>query len=213
VHEEGGTLIKFIGDAMFVLWGAPVKMTDHAARAIRAAEKMQGALADFNAQGIYPRLVMRIGINTGPMVVGYVGAETRFDYTAMGDTVNLASRVEGLNKYFGTTILATSAALTAGGRSDGLEVGLVRVKGKEVAVELHAVFVDEMSPQSPGAWRRALELFRHRRWTEAAAAFAELEQTEPILATAAEFYQAQIELLAARALPPDWRGEVVFEAK
>jgi adenylate cyclase len=213
VHEEGGTLIKFIGDAMFVLWGAPLKMSDHAARAVRAAEKMQRAIVAFNARGVYPPLTMRIGINTGQMVVGNVGAETRFDYTAMGDAVNLASRVEGLNKYFDTTILATSTALQAAGRNDGLEVGLVRVKGKEQAVELYALFIDEISSQSRAAWRRALELFRHRRWSEAAAAFAELERTESALTTAADFYGEQIKLLSARALPPGWRGEVVFEAK
>src|SRR5262249_27872405 len=138
VFSEGGTLVKFIGDAVFAIWGAPVPMRDHAARACAAAlamarasegsdlaaapEASRGAAArrapggartpapeppsaGWGTRAPAPPLVTRIGVHTGSMLVGNLGSEERFDYTAIGDAVNAASRLEGLNKPFGTTVL------------------------------------------------------------------------------------------------------------
>src|SRR5262249_34066206 len=100
IFTEGGTLIKFIGDAVFAIWGAPLRMEDHAARACSAAlalARQQEAAKGSPAAAA--RLVTRIGVHTGPMLVGNLGSEQRFDYTAIGDAVNVASRLEGLNKH------------------------------------------------------------------------------------------------------------------
>ncbi len=123
IFTERGTLIKFIGDAVFAIWGAPLRMEDHAARACAAGLAMargeDGAASPEpgrepgSPQG--PRLVTRIGIHTGPMLVGNLGSEQRFDYTAIGDAVNLASRLEGLNKYFHTRVIVSGDTIAQTG--------------------------------------------------------------------------------------------------
>ncbi len=112
ILEEGGTIDKFEGDAIIAFWGAPIDQPDSAVRACRAAIRMKKVESDLNAafmaEGIAPSpLLTRIGINTGDMVVGNMGTETRMDYTAMGHNMNLAARLEGVNKQYGTWILAS----------------------------------------------------------------------------------------------------------
>lgn len=108
VIEENGTLDKFIGDSVMAFWGAPLSITNHALPACKAAVRMQNKLDElqsvWHAQG-FPRINTRIGINSGEMIVGNVGGEKRFNYTIMGNNVNIASRLEGINKNFGTRII------------------------------------------------------------------------------------------------------------
>src|SRR5207344_1166786 len=102
---EHGVIDKFIGDAIMALFGAPLPMADHAERAVRAAlaaASVSEAIADGLRAAGKPTIETRIGIHTGAAVVGNMGSQQRFDYTAIGDTVNLASRLEGANKFFGT---------------------------------------------------------------------------------------------------------------
>lgn len=112
VERHNGAIIQFLGDSVFAMWNAPVNDPDHADNACRAALDLAAALRGFNtrqrAEG-KPEFVTRFGLHSGPAVVGSVGAERRLVYTAMGDTVNVASRLEGINKEFGTTILASRA--------------------------------------------------------------------------------------------------------
>jgi adenylate cyclase len=109
---EGGTVDKFIGDAVMVFWNAPHLQPDHARRACRAAlvakEASETLNAQFEAEGL-PPFVTRFGIHLGDAVVGNVGSADRMEYTAQGSSVNLASRLEGLNKEYGTTILVSEA--------------------------------------------------------------------------------------------------------
>lgn len=112
VHATGGTVDKFIGDAVMAFWGAPLDDPSHAEHAVRAAIAMQQAMeplvADLRSRGL-PPIHMRIGVHTGRVVVGNVGSAQRFAYTAIGDAVNLAARLEGANKAFGTGILLSAA--------------------------------------------------------------------------------------------------------
>lgn len=112
VNAHNGTIVQFLGDSIFAMWNAPVPDDNHAENACRAALAMQAALAGFNAaqrdRGL-PEFRTRFGIHTGEAVVGSVGAVDRLQYTAMGDTINVASRLEGMNKEHGTTILASLA--------------------------------------------------------------------------------------------------------
>ncbi|MEJ8571796.1 adenylate/guanylate cyclase domain-containing protein [Microbaculum marinum] len=141
VEDNGGTIIQFIGDAVYAMWNAPVADPDHAANACRCALDLERAIHVFNAAqraAGRPELVTRIGVHTGPAVVGNVGAEDRLQYTAIGDTINVAARLEGLNKEYGTTILVSRETRErCGDRFVFADHGGTRVKGRAVPVEIY----------------------------------------------------------------------------
>lgn len=212
IFEQRGTLIKFIGDAVFALWGAPIKTPDHARLCCDAARAIETEIETFNASDRFPPLKTRFGIHTGPMVVGNLGSARRFDFTAIGDSVNLASRVEGLNKAFGTTILvtdATRARLAPAVLS--LKLGLIRVVGKTQPVGLHTLFRDPVA-EAP-RWEEALASFCARDWEVAVRSFEQVGRQESRLAQAAALYQNQIQRLRETPPPPAWQGEIVFDRK
>lgn len=140
IFQQHGTVDKFIGDAIMAFWGAPVEDPDHAVHACRAALAMQTRMEslrkDMQAEGM-PALSMRIGLNTGEAIVGNMGSSRLFNYSLLGDTVNLASRLEGANKEFGTAILISRSVVDhAGGHITVRPLGGIRVKGKAEATEV-----------------------------------------------------------------------------
>ena len=143
VFRNGGTLDKFIGDAVMAFWGAPIPVADHARRAVDTALDMMEELGALNrkwaAEGVDQALDIGIGVNTGEAVVGNIGSEThKLDYTAIGDSVNLASRLEGLNKNYSTNIIVSEATKDAVGEAYEFRVlDDVKVKGKEQAVKIY----------------------------------------------------------------------------
>jgi adenylate cyclase len=143
VRAEGGTVNKFIGDAIMATFGAPEPLADHAQRAARAALGMLQAMDQLNARLVSegkPALHMGVGIATGPAVVGSLGAADRVEYAVIGDTVNMASRLEGLNKDFGTQVLLSATTRAAlGPEAPVRSLGEVEVKGKARKVELFAL--------------------------------------------------------------------------
>jgi adenylate cyclase len=143
IVSGGGTIDKFIGDAVMAFWGAPAADENHAAHACEAAVRCQRALAQLRASATAPWLAKvnaRIGVATGDVLVGNIGTPARFNYTVMGDTVNLASRLEGLNKQYGTDILVSeSAFLAAGSRVVGRPADIVQVKGKQIGVRVFEI--------------------------------------------------------------------------
>jgi adenylate cyclase len=198
VLEQGGTLDKYMGDALMAFFGAPVAQEDHAVRACRAALAMGGELRRLNAEwrrdGRLPEDVsvgLGIGLNSGPMSVGNMGSEQVFDYTVLGDNVNLGSRVEGLNKLYGTEILVTGGTVEAVRRAEAhpgvgsvpgflfRELDRVRVKGKTEPVDLYELLAERPAPaafeERARRFEEALALYRARRFAEAAAAFEALD--------------------------------------
>jgi class 3 adenylate cyclase len=145
VHRHGGTVNKFVGDALMATFGAPVPLDGHARAAVSAAVEMLRAMETLNAElgpKGQPTLRMGIGIATGPVVVGSLGDPERAEYAVLGDTVNTAARLEGLNKEMGTQILASQATAESVGQGLALrDVGRARVKGK--ASEVHVFTVAE----------------------------------------------------------------------
>ena len=165
VKQNRGTVVSFIGDAVFAMWGAPLDDADHALHAVRAAIEMQADIArlrtELEAQGL-PPIAMRIGIHTANVVVGNMGSGDRFQYTAMGDGVNLASRLEGVNKMYGTGILVSGAvAALVGERIRLRPVDRVVVKGKTEPVEIFTPCEDGALCDDGAAMVGA---YRERHW-------------------------------------------------
>ena len=214
VFKNQGTLLKFIGDAIFAIWGAPIKLPNHAELAIKAAISIQKELAKFNATQRFPALLTRIGIHTGPMLVGNLGSQKRFDYTAIGDSVNLASRVEGLNKYFGTSILLTDATIKdAGGFAGAVPIATVRVKGRTEPVRLFTVFDPPLEQGVIADWNGALALFSAAKFAECCELFAKIALQDGRLAKTVSLYKGESEQLRSVNLPQGWAGELDFEVK
>jgi adenylate cyclase len=176
IIRHGGTIDKYIGDAIMALFGAPLELPDHARLACRTALDMVSTLNDLSrqwaAQG-RPQIRVGIGINSGIAAVGNMGSDRLFDYTAIGDNVNLASRLEGLNKYYGTDILISPAtARSLNGNFILRPADLVQVKGKAHSLEVFEL-LGEGAPEPDlarflEAYHRGLALYREGRWSEAA---------------------------------------------
>lgn len=179
IMEEGGYLDKFIGDAIVAFWNAPVAQADHAVRAVRAALRCQRLLAekqaDYVTRAAGMPVRMRIGLNTGEVVVGNMGSADRFNYTMLGDAANLASRLEGANKAFGTFIMvAESTWNQLGGAVVGRELARIRVVGRAtpVCVFQPLALAGETAPAWLPDYEAALHLVRESKWAEAATRFA-----------------------------------------
>lgn len=188
ILEEEGTVDKFEGDAIMALWGAPLDQGDQAVRACRAALLQRAALADLNrhfAGMKLPPLAMRIGLNTGEAIVGNLGSAKRFDYTVIGDTVNLASRLEGLNKFYKTAIMASEETAAECGETVAFrELDLVAVKGREQPVRVFEVVAlkQDLTPELTARNRefaQALELYRQGDFPAAEAGFTALLEKFP----------------------------------
>lgn len=206
ILEEGGTLDKYEGDAIIAFWGAPLDQPDHAVRAVRAAVRCQCRLAERRAEWAERYgavLKMRIGINTGPVVVGNMGSSQRFDYTIFGDAANLASRLEGANKALGTYLMISETTWTAtAGAFPGRELGALRVVGRNTPVRVWEATGLPGAPPPPSAvpYEAGLALARAGDWSAAAAAFAALAP-EP----AAQHHADRCAALAAdHATPSAW---------
>lgn len=203
VFRHGGTLDKFIGDAVMAFWGAPVPTPDHARRAADAALDMLRELDRLNerwaAGGAPAQLRIGIGLNTGEAIVGNIGSLTRkLDYTAIGDTVNLASRLEGLNKEYGTTIIigeGTRAALPDD--YDLRPIDSVQVKGKEKPVQIYEL--------------RGRKAAGSRTLVAAGALALALVLAAPALASAQEGTPAKMRWTDWVYRPGAWQGAQVAE--
>ncbi len=221
ILEEGGTVDKFIGDAIMAFWGAPHAMDDHAARACRAALRCQEFLSRRFGQGRRedePSFMTRIGVHTGTAYVGNFGYPERLSYTAIGDDVNLASRLEGLNKMYGTRLLVSETTLAAvGGAFVTRPVDRVAVKGKSHGVTIHELIGEASRVPSETARRarrfaEAFASYQGRRWAEAEALFRKLAQESPDDAAAGTLAQRCAEF-AAHPPAADWDGSLALHSK
>ena len=212
ILEEEGTVDKFEGDAIMALWGAPLDQEDQALRACRAALLQRDALEGLNRRfaGLkLPPLSMRIGLNTGDAIVGNLGSARRFDYTVIGDTVNLASRLEGLNKFYGTIIMASEATMAACGAGvEFRELDLVAVKGKEKPVRVFEVMAlkGELSPAAASrrqAFAQGLDLYRQGNFHGAVACLSTVLETDPEDGPALTFMNRCRRFLDDPTLPRD----------
>ncbi len=230
LFEERGTLDKYIGDAVMAFFGAPNPLPAHAAHACRAALRMQDRLSALNhassgTEGWLP-VTVRIGINTDTVFVGNSGSKTRFNYTVMGDGVNLAARLEGANKLFGSRILVSEATL-AGIASAPLtgddaaafftrELGRFVVKGKKKPVPVHELVgfedtVTETQRRLKEAYEAALSDFYAGSFDAARRAFSRIHQTFDDGASA--FMLQQLDHVDACGVDDAWNGQVILMTK
>ena len=180
VSAHGGTIDKFIGDAVMAFWGAPAANADHAVDACRAALACQAALAASGLADDQGRpLKMRIGINSGDMLVGNIGSEFRLNYTVIGDAVNVASRLEGVNKEYGTDIIiGEETRRLAGDRVHVRELDRLMVYGREGGLAIYELIgVPERGAEPPrwvALYESGLAAYRARDFAGAATLFRQL---------------------------------------
>jgi adenylate cyclase len=221
VFSHDGVLAQFAGDAFEAFWNAPMDQADHARRACATALAMVQAVErlrpEFARRG-WPELDIGVGINTGPMVVGNMGSRTRLEYTAVGDPVNVAARLEGLSKEYGTRIVvgeATRAAACATFVFRFLDV--VAVKGRAEPLTVYEVVGREGHvPRETIQWldrfQVGIELYRSRRWAAAAACFERLAETMPADGPT-QLYRRRAAEFCDHPPPLDWDGVYVALTK
>jgi len=219
VMKEQGTLDKYIGDAVMAIFGAPVDLPDHAKRSCSAAVLMMEKLNEINGQWKekgFPNIDIGIGINTGDAIVGNMGANIRFDYTAIGDNVNLASRLEGLNKFYGTHIIISETTKDELDENSFItrEVDLVRVKGKNKPISIYQVMTDSNSgvdmKKIAEMFTDALEKYRNREFGAAKRMFSEILGIYPG-DDVSRLYIERCEDYMVEPPPEDW--DKVYTAK
>ncbi len=202
IIQNNGTLDKYIGDAQMAFWNAPLDDKDHALNAVKTGLEMLGDLNEFNeeiAKENIPAFGMGLGINTGDVVVGNMGSRQRFDYTCLGDSVNLASRLEGQSKNYGVLmVLGHGTAELVKDTYPVVEMDCIAVKGKTEGVKIYTVGTTIAHKHSEflkeyyrGNWKRATE------WA--------LELTEDKEVTVKDYYHKMIERMD-EGLPAQWDG-------
>lgn len=188
ILEHDGTIDKFQGDCIMAFWGAPVSQEDHALLACKAALRCKDFLSYLEKMWVsfgYPPRTYRFGLNTGEVVVGNIGSSSRFEYTIIGDEVNLASRLEGVNKYYGTQIIISEK--THVHIKDILitrELDVIRVVGKEKPVKIFELVaekgkIDEEKTTLLEYFEAGLYAYRDRQWEEASSLFMQVLRLEP----------------------------------
>ena len=233
ILDNQGTIIKYIGDAVMATWGAPLKVDREADRAIDAAIQMQSAGAQpiplETAEGVTHELLeTRVGINTGLVLAGNLGSTRRFDYTVIGDAVNTAARLEGLNKMLGTSILVSEAVLrkcVEPQRFLTRRMGSFVLKGKKIGIVVFEILGHRDNPagalRKRGAdylrlYQEGIDAFRSGDTARAALCFSETLTLHDLLP---ECPASRLHLDAIAASgdgpqdPADWRGEVVMDSK
>jgi adenylate cyclase len=214
-----GTLDKYVGDEIMAFWGAPLPQADHAARACRGALGMMARLAQLNEefhQRGWPSLDIGIGLNSGPMVVGNMGSARRLSYTLVGDNVNLGARLEGLNKLYGSHIIASESTVTESPDFVFRELDLVRVKGKYQGVRIFEVLgPGDERPRWASLVTRfesGLQAYRTRQWDEAINTFGAILEENPNDGPA-RLYLGRVRGMLDAPPPLDWDGVTVMETK
>ena len=218
ILETGGTLDKYIGDAQMAFWNAPLDETKHCKDAVKAGLEMLGSLDAFNAsireEGV-PPFGMGIGINTGVVVVGNMGSEQRFDYTCLGDAVNLASRLEGQSKNYGVLmVLGPVTAERVGDEYFTIELDCIAVKGKKEGVTIYTVFYNPVTDTEKVMWAQAkedhkvmLDLYRKQKWDNAIKAVNDLKGSfNGQMDNYYELWIERIEEMRGANLPANWDG-------
>jgi class 3 adenylate cyclase len=223
ILDQKGTIDKFNGDAIMAFFGAPLELADHALRACVSAITMKKREEELNRKFIEANIspapfLTRIGINTGDMVVGNMGTERKMNYTIMGSAVNLASRLEGINKHYGAWILASETTVKeAGDAIVSRRLDCIRAAGLNEPVRIYEILAlaEEASPavlELIENFHMALDLFEKRDWPAAEAAFAAILERNPSDGPS-KLYLERCRQYRQTPPSPDWDGVFNFDKK
>ncbi|MFN4117859.1 CHASE2 domain-containing protein [Acidovorax sp.] len=220
IRSHRGTIDKYMGDCVMAFWGAPVATPDHARLAVSAAMGMAAAIDEINQdhrrRGL-PEIGVGIGLNTGMMCVGDMGSDIRRSYTVIGDAVNLGSRLEGLSKHYGTSIVVSETTKALAPEFAWKQLDLVRVKGKAQAV---AIFwpvgaqkeISEAKAAELQEWGQFLTAYYAQDWAECEANLTRLKSIQPDSVLYA-LYEARIAQCIAEPFKSQWDGATNFDSK
>ncbi|MBU1445643.1 adenylate/guanylate cyclase domain-containing protein [Patescibacteria group bacterium] len=218
-HE--GTLDKYIGDAIMAYFGAPIDQADHEKRACEVALDMRAALPGLQAKWVHegkPYVDFRVGINTGEVIIGNVGSESRFDYTIMGDEVNLGSRLEGANKKYGTHIMISEdTKMRVSNDYVVRKLDYLRVKGKDEPIHVYELVgrkgeVSEIGMKLINEYTKGIDLYMNRQFQEAYNSFKKALETYPE-DKPSKVYLQRCDILINFPPPEDWDGISTMETK
>ncbi|MFT6556761.1 CHASE2 domain-containing protein [Sneathiella sp.] len=228
ILQHGGTIDKYMGDCIMAFWNAPLEDEAHARNALNAATEMQRRLKEVNETsrlraeeegGTFTEIAVGIGLNTGPCVVGNMGSDQRFDYSVLGDAVNLASRLEGQCKQYGMDIIVGEETYEEVDQQELLELDVIAVKGKDRAVRIfgslahHDAFLGSRVEQLKVLNEEMLALYRARAWDEAETKALECQAIYPELE---KFYGLYLDRIHEfKKTPPDdsWTGIYISQTK
>ena len=215
ILENRGTIIKYVGDAVFAAWGAPLEEPAHALRAAETACRLR-SLTELEVRGV--KLRTRVGIHSGPGLAGNLGSAYRFDYTVIGDAVNLASRLESLNKYLHTQVLISDAVYgQLGDRFVTRRLGEFLVAGKTRSVILHELYCSRSDLRGNWDWitvfEEGVKRFQMKDFDAARHAMDRTREMRDGRDGPAEFYLRKITTLQANGCGDDWKGVLEFSEK
>jgi adenylate cyclase len=223
ILKEKGTIDKYQGDAIIAFFGAPLELQDHAIRACLSAIYIKRKEVELNKVLLEENIsttpiYTRIGINTGNMVAGNMGTKNKMNYTIMGNTVNLAARLDGVNKQYGTSILTTKATLEeTGGMFLTRRLDIVRVVGINEPVQLYELIdirkdVEQLQIETVRQFDIALALFEKQDWKTAAKFFKSTLAYNPS-DSPSQIYLDRCEAYKKKPPPEDWDGVYNLESK
>ncbi len=220
IRSYGGTLDKYIGDAIMAFWGAPIDDLNHATSGVTAALAMQGKLAELKteyAKRGWPEIKVGLGLSTGEMTVGDMGSQIRKAYTVMGDAVNLGSRLEGITRTYGVGILVSEATQAASHGIVYREIDMVRVKGKDNPIRIYEPLALENELASAvrarlEQWQVVLTQYRAQDWQAAEDGLIALQAADPESKLYA-LYRERIAQWRESPPPANWDGVTKFDTK
>ncbi len=212
VKEHGGFVVDAAGDALIAVWADAGPVAESRLRACRAALAIVAAVEEFNARRV-PRLPTRVGVESGELLLGNFGPEQRVGYRAIGDIVNTASRLEGLNKILGTRVLVSAATLAGTSGLAARDLGAFLLRGKSTPLRVHELLGVGESARRPSAtaFVAALEDFAAARWADAQHEFVAMLAAFP--EDGPTVFYAALSADYASAPPRNWTGAVVITAK
>jgi adenylate cyclase len=220
IFKHKGTIDKYVGDLIMAFWGAPLKDRAHARHAIESALSMQKkvkAIRPILAEHHWPEIHIGIGVNSGVMSVGDMGSRFRRNYTVLGDAVNLASRMEGLTKYYGVDIIVSENTQKNQKNFVFRKLDYVQVKGKHIGVGLYELICKKEEAtfelgEELSQYHQALDDYLQQKWEQAYQQMQKLHEQYPDRKIYS-LYMERINELKHQQLPPDWNGVFKHESK